>query len=99
MDTLSEVTNALTKEGFTESFRAGENYITALFSKRNYMPEDLTIVGIYRFEGMTDPADQTELFAIEANDGTKGTLSMTFSAESGQNQELITRIRQEIRNR
>jgi hypothetical protein len=35
-----------------------------LYSKKAYQPEDLTIEKHFRFEGMTNPADQTELMAI-----------------------------------
>lgn len=93
LDTLSETINALTKEGFKDDFKATEMAIEAIYAKRNYNPEDLTIVGTYRFEGQTNPADQTVLFAIIANDGTKGTLTMCYSSESNQNEELIKKIK------
>lgn len=94
-NTLSEAVNYLTKEGFTEDFKAKEKYIMALYSEREYLPKDLKILDVYRFEGMTNPEDETALFAIEANDGTKGTLVMSYSAEHNQNVDLI----KEIKNR
>ena len=96
-DTLSEAVDALTKEGFTEDFKAEENYIIALYSKKEYQPENLKIVHTFRFEGMTDPEDQMQLFAIVADDGLKGTLVMSYSAQHFQNVELIKQIK-EIRN-
>ncbi len=92
-DTLSEAVNALTKEGFTDDFKAETNCIRALYSKKEFQPEDLIIVNSYRFEGMTNPEDQTLLLAITANDGTKGTLVMSYSAEHNQNVELIKKIK------
>ena len=94
-DTLSIAVDALTKEGFTDDFKAEETCIRALYSKREYQPEDLKIVHTFRFEGMTDPQDQMELFAIVANDGIKGTLVMSYSAEHFQNVELIKKIKEE----
>ncbi len=92
-DTLSEAVNTLTsKEGFTEDFEAEDNCIKALYSKKQYQPNELKILSSYRFEGMTNPGDQTTVFAIEANDGTKGTLVMSYSAEHSQNVELIRQI-------
>lgn len=37
-----------------------------------YKPEDLIIIKTYRFEGESDPADNTILYLIEANDGLIG---------------------------
>lgn len=92
-DTLSEAVNTLTQEqGFTEDFEAEDNFIKALYSKKQYQPNELKILSSYRFEGMTNPGDQTTVFAIEANDGTKGTMVMSYSAEHGQNVELIRQI-------
>ncbi len=92
-DTLSTAVDALTKEGFIEDFKAEENCIKALYAKKEYQPEDLTIVKSFRFEGMTNPDDESELFAIVAIDGTKGTLVMSYSAKHSQNVELIKLIK------
>jgi len=43
---------------------------------------------------MTNPEDQMELFAIVANDGLKGTLVMSYSAQHFQNVELIKQIKE-----
>jgi len=93
-DTLSIAINALTAEGFTEDFKAEESCIVALYSKNEYQPNDLEIVNTFRFEGMTNPEDETELFAIIANDGVKGTLVMSYSANHFQNVELIKQIKE-----
>lgn len=93
-DTLSMAINALTKDGFTEDFKAEEDCIKALYSKKKYQPKDLEIVSTFRFEGMTNPEDQTELFAIIAADGLKGTLVMSYSAIHFQNVELIKQIKE-----
>ena len=37
-----------------------------------YQPSDLKIIRTYRFEGDSDPADNTILYLIEANDGLLG---------------------------
>ncbi|MBE7629474.1 phosphoribosylpyrophosphate synthetase [Tenacibaculum piscium] len=92
-DTLSEAVDYLTKEGFTEDFKAMENNIIALYSKKEFNPENLKIISKYRFEGLSDPDDETELFAIVANDGTKGTLVMSYGAKHNQNIELIKKIK------
>lgn len=37
-----------------------------------YQPEDLKIIRTYRFEGDSDPSDNSVLYLIEANDGLIG---------------------------
>lgn len=92
-DTLSQAVNELTnKDGYKEDFITKNNKIIAIYSKKEYMPEELEIDESYRFEGMTNPADESIVFAITASDGTKGTLVMSYSAEHFQNVELIKRI-------
>jgi ribosomal protein S8 len=93
LDTLSEVMNILTNEGYTEDFKAEDRCIKALYSKKEYQPNNLKIIKSYRFEGMEDPGDEAELFAIIASDGNKGTLVMSYSAEHSQNTDLIKQIK------
>lgn len=91
-DSLSLAMNSLTKEGYTDDFKAKEASIIALYSKKEFQPDDLKIVKSFRFEGMSNPADSSLLLAIVANDGTKGTLVMSYSAEHAQNEALIQKI-------
>jgi len=90
--TLSEAVNKLTSEGYKEDFEASENSIIALYSKKEYQPNELLIEQTYRFDGITNPSDEATVFAIVASDGVKGTLVMSYSAEHGQNEELIKQI-------
>lgn len=92
MDTLSEAINTLNEKGFIEDFRATEECVEALGSKKKYYPEDLVIVQSYRFEGPTDPADEMVCFAIKAKDGTKGTLVMSFNSQHSQAIETVQKI-------
>lgn len=91
-DTLSTAVNSLTDDGYVDIFRADEDNIVALFSNKIYNPEDLHILKSYRFEGMSNPQDETVVFAIDAWDGTKGTMVLCFSAEQDQNLDLIRKI-------
>ncbi|MCR9264990.1 MAG: phosphoribosylpyrophosphate synthetase [Flavobacteriaceae bacterium] len=91
-DTLSEAVNTLTQEGYKEDFEAKDDCIKALYSKKEYQPNELIILASYRFEGMTNPSDQATVFAIRASDGIHGTLVMSNSAEHNQNVDLIQKI-------
>lgn len=94
-DTLAQAINTLTKQGYKDGFRAEEDRIVGNNSAKKYLPDELKIVGTYRFEGMTNPQDDSVVFAIEAKDGNKGTLVMSFSSEHSQNVDLIKQIPEE----
>ena len=92
-DTLSEAVNYLTNEGYTEDFKACEKSIVALYSKKEYAPQELKITKTFRFDGMDSPEDDALLYAIVANDGTKGTLVLSYSSQHNQNTDLIKEIK------
>ncbi len=93
LDTLTETIEALKKDGYTDDFKAEEEAIVALYSKKEFQPDDLTIVQTFRFEGVTNPSDMTDLYVIEATDGTRGTMAMSYGPHQSQNVELIKQIK------
>ena len=60
--------------GFTDDFKATDDGLKSLRTDKVYSPEEVIIVNFYRFEGASDPDDMSILYAIETNDGVKGTL-------------------------
>jgi len=91
-ETLSEAVNSCTKEGYTESFRTVDNFIQSTDTKKEYQPNELKIVKSFRFDGMTNPDDESAVFAIDASDGSKGTLVMSYSSAHNHDVELIRDI-------
>lgn len=91
-DTLVDATNYLIDEGYKESFKAMDDGLIALGSKKKYSPDELLIQGHYRFEGKSNPADSVELMAIRAIDGVKGTLVLSYGAKHSQNTDIIKKI-------
>ena len=77
---LVNVENRLTKEGFTHDFNVTDGRLHTLDpnSPKSYTPDEVTIVDFYRFEGESNPDDMSILYAIEANDGVKGTISSAY---------------------
>lgn len=77
---LIHVENKLTKDGFTQDFNVADGRLHTIGSDstRSYTPEEVTIVDFYRFEGESNPDDMSILYAIEAHDGVKGTLSSSY---------------------
>ena len=43
---------------------------------------EVTIVEHHRFEGVSDPDDMSVLYAIEAKDGTRGTIADAFGPQA-----------------
>lgn len=47
-------------------------------NQKYYKPADLNLVEEFRFEGMSNPSDNSILYIIEAKDGTKGTALVAY---------------------
>jgi hypothetical protein len=77
---LSHAQGKLNETGFTNSFKATEDGLLCLETEKKYQPDQLTIVNFFRFEGISDPDDNSILYAIETDDGTKGTLQDAYGA-------------------
>jgi hypothetical protein len=85
-ETLSEAVNDLVKRGYTADFLLQEEN-ERLFCKENSLelsPEDFIIDEVHRFEGMTDPADESIIFAVSsAKHNVKGLVINSFGADFG----------------
>lgn len=93
MTTLVKCTNNLQAEGYTENFVAKQNGIEAPSLKRVYKPWEVKINSFYRFEGESDPADNSILYAIETEDGVKGMIVDAYGAYSNPLiDEFITKV-------
>ena len=73
METLSEAIARLDAAGYREGFRATREGLVALGSGHHYPPESLSVDEVVRFEGPTDPGDESALFALRGDDGMRGT--------------------------
>lgn len=80
MKTLSGCMKKLHADGFTANFMVNDDTLKlkVIDGEREYGPEEVRITNFYRFEGESDPADTSILYAIETNDGVKGTLSDAY---------------------
>lgn len=92
MTSLSEcVTNAV-ESGYTENFRVVSQGLITADGKSIYQPQDVAIVNFYRFEGYSNPSDNSILYLVETNDGLKGTLIDAYGVYAGA--DFSTFIRQ-----
>lgn len=75
LSTLSEQMDALYKEGYTLDLSIDGNKLKATdIANQAYEPEEVSIDHTFRFEGQSNPADMSILYAISLPDGEKGQL-------------------------
>ena len=74
LKTMVECHTKLLADGYKEDFKVKEEELQSLTTGKCYKPEEVKIVDFFRFEGQTDPDDDSIMYVIETNDGAKGTL-------------------------
>jgi hypothetical protein len=74
MDSLVTVLAEVEKLGFHSQFEVNGKSLVSLKTGKHSLPDEITIVHFYRFEGESSPADSSILYAIETNNNEKGTL-------------------------
>ena len=72
--TLSEALNDLKTRGYREDFNLQPHCLTAPSLSLELHPENFEVDEFHRFEGMSNPDDNSIVFAISSKDGIKGTL-------------------------
>lgn len=85
MKTLVSCTNMLDKLGFTAQFKALETGLKSLKTERLFKPDEIKVINFYRFEGESNPSDNTILYAIETCTGELGTLTDAYGPYSDTN--------------
>lgn len=73
-DTMVEALNGLRKQGYAEDFNLSSECIECPTLKLKLRPEQFQIDMFYRFEGMSNPDDNSIVYAISSRDGVKGVL-------------------------
>jgi len=71
-DTLVEALQDLKQRGYAADFKLKPYCV--LNEGEEYRPDQFTIKEVHRFEGMSNPADSSIIYAIETNSGCMGTL-------------------------
>ena len=81
--TLSQAIEDLQQKGYIENL----NYCDAGLENKGkacvYPADEIHVRAFYRFEGQTNPADNTILYAIFTSDGHKGLLVDAYGAYAG----------------
>jgi hypothetical protein len=79
-DTVSQAISGLKERGYTLDFNLEINCIECEGHKFN--AKDFEIKEFHRFEGTSDPADESIVYAIESRNGMKGVLVNAFGVYS-----------------
>lgn len=82
MATLSTVTTKSIQRGYTENFKVTEQGLYGATTDIYYLPNEVKIDNFYRFEGASDPQDNSILYLLETHDGVKGILIDSYGADA-----------------
>jgi hypothetical protein len=74
MKSLALCLNRMVLDGYDDDFKVTNRGIVSLKTEKGYQPEQVKVVNFFRFEGQSDPNDNTIMYVIETDDGLKGTL-------------------------
>lgn len=90
---LSVAIKDLQGQGFNEDFNLVAEGIESKSLKKKWKAGELDVIKFYRFEGMTDPGDNTILYLIETHEGRKGLLVDVYGADQGDiSPEMIKKL-------
>lgn len=83
MTTLSRVLERLREKGFDNEIRMNENKeMVSVNSGKTYQPKDLLIFKNFRFEGESNPDDNSIILMVEDKEGEIGYIMDSYGAYS-----------------
>ena len=83
-DTLAEASIELKQRGFNANLKVNENKKMVDSDGKQFDASQVTLVEFHRFEGMSNPADSTIIYAVETETGEKGTVIDSFGADASE---------------
>lgn len=90
---LSRKIKDLEEKGFTIQYKLADNSFENPKSGKTYKEDELKIIDEFRFEGESNPSDMSILYAIESNDGDKGTIVNAYGVYADEKlNDFINRI-------
>ncbi len=73
-DSLLDALEGLRRRGYTEDFSLRPHCLACPARQIEINPETFSVDEYYRFEGMSNPDDNSVIYAISADSGLKGIL-------------------------
>ena len=98
--TLSQTINGLKKEGYTLDYNIKQEFLICDSPNITLSPDDFEIDKVYRFEGESNPEDQSILYAISSRKfNVKGVLVNGYGISSDETSDiLISKLRTHSHN-
>jgi len=79
METVAEALRRLTAAGYTDDYRAEAKGLRSQAQGTVRPPDRFRVDEIVRFEGDSDPSDESAVFALTVEvDGSKGTYTVAY---------------------
>ncbi len=92
--TLSQAINGLKNEGYTLDFNLEKEYLLCTNNTASLSPDDFEIDAVFRFEGDSNPDDESVVYAISSTKNkVKGLLVNAFGIYAdGTSDVLIAKL-------
>jgi len=83
-DTLSDASENLIKRGYTYNFQVNEKGKLTDNNKLEFESSEVILEEFHRFEGMSNPADSSILYAVKTKSGIMGTVVDSYGADGSE---------------
>ena len=93
-DTVTQAVNDLHRRGYSDDLMTGSNCLLCRKKGVSLDPDDFQIDEYHRFEGFTNPEDQSIVYAISSEKhGVKGVLVNAYGPDASDlTQELVSKL-------
>lgn len=93
-DTLSQAVNDLLARGYTDNLTLNDECVVCSGKNTHLRPEEFNIDEFHRFEGDSNPSDESIVYAISSESrGVRGILVNAFGTyASNLNQALVKKL-------
>jgi len=79
---MTEALKGLKARGFTTNFEFLNNSFCAVNSGKTFTAKEISILEHHRFEGVSDPDDESIVYAIETSEGIRGAIADAYGVYS-----------------
>lgn len=94
-ESLAEATENLIKDGYTINFRVNDEGKLIDNKQVEFNPAQVKLNEFHRFEGVSNPADSSILYAVETDSGLKGLVVDSFGADGSEiTSDFMNKVKQ-----
>jgi hypothetical protein len=91
---MLEAISGLRTQGYVVDFNLAKDCLTCMKSGNSIQPEEFNIDSFYRFEDLSNPDDNSILYAISSSHGTKGILVNAYGMYA---EEMLLNLSQKFK--